>query len=152
MKLPTKSILAFSLLALALSGCYVVPLDSEGKPIYPGYPNYAVPVHSSNIAPGAVSLPARLYPANDRAIETGVVAGTVTNMRTGKGRFNLNYAGDTLAGEATRVSGNERRGVASAYSRSGAFMSCEYQMNSPRQGAGTCTFSNGAQYKLHIGS
>jgi hypothetical protein len=30
-------------------------------------------------------------------------------------------------------------------------MSCEYQMNTPRQGAGTCTFSNGAEYKLHIG-
>jgi hypothetical protein len=31
-------------------------------------------------------------------------------------------------------------------------MSCEYQMNSPRQGAGTCVFSNGAQYKVHIGT
>ena len=80
-----------------------------------------------------------------------MVTGAVTNMMTGKGRFNLNYRGDTLTGEATRISGDERRGVASAYSPSGTYMSCEYRMNTPRQGAGTCTFSNGAQYKLHIG-
>jgi hypothetical protein len=30
-------------------------------------------------------------------------------------------------------------------------MSCEYQMNTPYQGAGTCTFSNGARYQVHIG-
>ena len=34
----------------------------------------------------------------------------------------------------------------------GSFMSCGYQMNNPRQGAGTCTFSNGARYKPHVGS
>ena len=153
MKNPMKSVVALAAVALALSGCYVVPLDSEGRPVYPSHPNYAVPVQPiSSSGPSPVALPARLYPANDIATETGVVTGTVTNMRTGKGRFNLNYNGDTLAGEATRVSGDEGRGVASAYSSSGAYMSCEYQMNSPRQGAGTCTFSNGARYKLHIGS
>jgi hypothetical protein len=57
-----------------------------------------------------------------------------------------------LSGEATRVSNEERRGVASAFSPKGMFMSCEYQMNTPYQGAGTCTFSNGALYKMHIGS
>jgi hypothetical protein len=31
-------------------------------------------------------------------------------------------------------------------------MSCEYQMSSPLQGAGTCNFSNGARYKVHIGN
>ena len=131
-------------------------MDSEGRPIYPNHPAYVArayvpPAHSASGAPGAVSLPARLYPSNDLATETGVVTGSVTNMMTGKGRFNLNYRGDTLTGEATRISGDERRGVASAYSPSGAYMSCDYQMNSPQQGAGTCTFSNGAQYKLHIG-
>jgi hypothetical protein len=30
-------------------------------------------------------------------------------------------------------------------------MSCEYQLNTPYQGAGTCTFSNGAKYQMHIG-
>ena len=151
MKLPMKSVVALSLLTLVLSGCYVVPLDSEGRPIYPNHPAYVPPAHQTSSAPSAISLPARLYPANDIATETGVVTGAVTNMMTGKGRFNLNYRGDALTGEATRISGDERRGVASAYGSSGAYMSCEYQMNNPRQGAGTCVFSNGARYKLHIG-
>ena len=73
-------------------------------------------------------------------------------MMNGKGRFQLQYGSEILTGEATRVSNDERKGIASAYGSSGSFMSCEYQMNSPRQGAGTCTFSNGARYKLHVGS
>jgi hypothetical protein len=50
------------------------------------------------------------------------------------------------------VSGDERKGVASAYSQGGSYMSCEYQMSSPYQGAGMCTFSNGARYRVHIGN
>jgi hypothetical protein len=57
-----------------------------------------------------------------------------------------------LAGEATRVSGDERKGVASAYGPNGSFMSCEYQMSSPVRGAGTCGFSDGARYQVHIGN
>ena len=156
MKIPLKCIFGLSLLIIGLGGCAVVPLDSQGRPIY-YYPNYPSSERSSyaNLPSGAprpVSLPVRLYPDNDIATQTGVVTGVVTNMMTGKGRFNLNYRGDTLTGEATRVSGSEHRGVASAYSPSGAYMSCEYQMNTPRQGAGTCTFSNGARYKLHVGN
>jgi len=99
-----------------------------------------------------VSLPARLYPANESATQTGVLNGTVIIMMNGKGRLQLNYQGEQLSGEATRVDGDARKGVASAYGTSGTFMSCEYQMNSPRQGAGTCTLSNGAKYQAHIGS
>jgi hypothetical protein len=51
-----------------------------------------------------------------------------------------------------RVANDERRGVASAYGQRGTFARCEYQMSSPRMGAGTCTFSNGAEYQVHIGS
>jgi hypothetical protein len=80
------------------------------------------------------------------------VSGTVTNMMSGKGRFVLDYKGELLSGEATRVSGDERKGVASAYSQTGSYMSCEYQMSSPYQGAGTCAFSNGARYRVHIGN
>ena len=151
MNISIRHVVALSVLSLLLSGCYVIPMDSQGNPVYPGY---AVPAGSppSTRGPGPMSLPARLYPDNDLATETGVVTGVVTNMMTGKGRFNLNYKGSTLTGEATRVSGDDRRGVASAYSPSGAYMSCEYQMNNPRQGAGTCTFSSGAKYRLHIGS
>jgi hypothetical protein len=97
-------------------------------------------------------LHARLYPDNESATQTGMVSGTVTNMMTGKGRFQLQYAGEMLTGEATRVSGDERKGIASAYGPSGSFMSCEYQMHTALQGAGTCLFSNGAKYKVHIGN
>lgn len=153
MKISSKSIFASVFLGLTLGGCVVVPLDSEGRPIYPVYQGYPIaPDAAAGGAPGAVALPVRLYPANDIATQTGVVTGVVTNMMTGKGRFNLKYKGDSLTGEATRVSGDERRGVASAYSPSGSYMSCEYQMNNPKQGAGTCTFSDGAVYKLHVGS
>ena len=49
------------------------------------------------------------------------------------------------------MSNDEKRGVASACSPRGMYMSCEYQMNTPYQGAGTCTFSNGASHQLHLG-
>ena len=50
------------------------------------------------------------------------------------------------------MSGDQRKGVASAYGQNGSFMSCEYQMSTPVVGAGTCMFSNGARYKLHVGN
>ncbi len=150
---------ALSAAAITLSACVAVPVGADGHLfVYPpGVPPGAIPLGGAQY--GAQSSPqfpvvlhARLYPSNDVATQTGVVTGTVTNMMNGKGRFQLNYMGETLSGEATRVDGDARRGVASAYSPSGAYMSCEYQMNTPRQGAGTCTLSNGAQYKVHIGS
>ena len=145
--------------ALSLSGCYVLPVTPEGYPaVYP-YPAPPPQAPASYPATGAapagqnpVVLQARLYPANELASQTGVIHGTVTNMMTGKGRFQLNYRGETLSGEATRVEGDSRRGVASAYGSSGGYMSCEYQMNTPRQGAGMCQFSNGAKYQVHIGT
>jgi len=149
--------LTTTLAAALLSGCVAVPVGPDGQ-LYvypPGVVPAAVPAQAGP-ASGATQFPAtlhaRLYPANDIATQTGVVTGTVTNMMTGKGRFQLSYKGETLAGEATRVDGDARRGVASAYGPSGTFMSCEYQMNTPRQGAGTCTFSDGARYQVHVGS
>jgi hypothetical protein len=138
--------IALALAAATLSACYVVPISApDGSTIYQHYP---MP------QPGSMPavLTARLYPSNDLATQTGVVSGTVTNMMTGKGRFQVSYLGQVLTGEATRVSNDERRGVASAYSPGGMYMSCEYQMNTPLQGAGICTFSNGATYQLHLGS
>lgn len=68
---------------------------------------------SENVPP-RIQMPAvlnvRAYPANDSAAQTGVLTGTVTNMMTGKGRFQFNIQGEVLTGEATRVSGDERRG------------------------------------------
>lgn len=148
--------LAASLLApaFALSGCYVVPVGPDGHAVaypatFPNSPYYQAPAQQPALPK---VLTARLYPDNDVASQTGMVSGTVTNMMSGKGRFQLSYAGELLTGEATRVSGEERKGIASAYGASGSFMSCEYQMNTPTQGAGTCMFSNGARYKVHIGN
>lgn len=157
----TSGRLAAALLApaLALSACYVIPVGPDGEAVYTlGVPY--VPPRGTSGAPSApfpagpmpAVLSVKLYPANDLANQTGVLTGQVTNMMTGKGRFSFNYQGETLVGEATRVANDERRGVASAYGQRGTFARCEYQMSSPRMGAGTCTFSNGAEYQVHIGS
>lgn len=155
MKTNRKLLAALSLSTLGLAGCYIVPtVGSDGQPVYTAYPIPPGPPPPGTVhgQPFPVVLHARLYPDNDIATHTGIVTGTVTNMMTGKGRFQLQYGGEVLTGEATRVSGDERKGIASAFGSSGSFMSCEYQMNNPRQGAGTCIFSNGARYKVHIGS
>lgn len=161
MKVKRRLAVAVTLPAFALSGCYVIPVGADGYPAWPpgavwGPGTSTATPASSPARPASPAAPAtlqaRLYPANDLATQTGMVSGTVTNMMSGKGRFLLDYKGELLSGEATRVSGDERKGVASAYSPAGSYMSCEYQMNSPYQGAGTCTFSNGARYRVHIGN
>lgn len=139
---------------VALSGCYVVPVAApDGTTVYQHYP--LPPAGTAMPAPQAGTMPAvlnaRLYPSNEVASQTGIVTGTVTNMMTGKGRFQVSYMGEVLTGEATRVSNEEKRGVASAYSPKGMYMSCTYQMNTPYQGTGSCSFSNGANYQLHLG-
>lgn len=163
-----RLVAAASASVLALAGCYVVPVvDPAGNVQYQHYP---LPPAGTRVVPppGAypaatpgpalpgpalpMTLNARLYPDNELATRSGVVTGTVANMMNGKGRFQLQYGAEVLTGEATRVSNDDRRGIASAFGSSGSFMSCEYQMNTPQQGAGTCTFSNGARYKLHIGN
>ena len=169
MKTNRKIAAALTVSAIALSGCYVVPVvDPQGNVQYQHYPlppagtqvvaapaAYAAPAGYPAPHPGAafpVVLNARLYPDNELASQSGVITGTVANMMNGKGRFQIQYGAEILTGEATRVSNDERKGIASAFGSSGSYMSCEYQMNNPRQGAGTCTFSNGARYKLHVGS
>jgi len=151
-----KTIVAAALAAssLTLSGCYVMPYGPEGQPwhVMPmTVPPGSVPMGSPG-APAPVALNVRMYPANEQATQTGMLTGTVVNMMTGKGRFQLNFNGEVLTGEATRVDGDARKGVASAFGPSGTYMSCEYQMSNPKQGAGTCTLSNGAKYQAHIGS
>ena len=154
MKLPRLHGVAAALAAL-LTACYVVPVQGPGGTVV--YEHYPLPPSGAPMpAPPATQLPtvlnARLYPSNDLAAQSGIIVGTVTNMMTGKGRFQVNYLGEVLVGEATRVSNDERRGVASAYSPKGTFMSCEYQMTTPLQGTGDCRFSNGAAYKVHLGT
>ena len=187
-----RLLIVSSIAAAGLSGCVMVPVASDGTPIYPGAatvypaiavptvqgpgPNYLAPVPgrsartppavaaqaavytSPNVelaAPAGPAMPAalqaRLYPSNDVASQTGLLSGTVTNMMTGTGVFQLNFKGEVLSGEATRVPGDDRRGVAHAYGQRGTYMSCDYRMTTPYQGTGTCSMSTGAQYQVHIG-
>lgn len=138
--------------AFLLAGCYVVPVAPDGRPlaVYPVPPQSGMPVPAP--APTTLVTTARLYPANDVAAQAGVLTGMVTNHMNGRGEFQLNYAGEVMTGEATRVNNDQRRGVANAYGPRGTYMNCQYQMNSPAQGTGTCTMSNGGRYQLHIGS
>jgi hypothetical protein len=161
----TRNLLALSLPVAALSGCYVMPVgqDTSGHPYYAyssrPIPPVVVTQRSDSVQPlilpgaaGPVNLFVKLYPMNDLANQTGVLTGEVTNLLNGHGRFTFNYQGEMLAGEATRVSNDERRGMASAYGTRGTSARCEYQMSTARMGAGTCTFSNGAQYQFHVGN
>ena len=161
MKIQMKLASAAVVAAFSLTGCYIVPVGPDGYPRFyvpieptanPGQsPGQPLPRASGQPATPA-TLQARLYPVNDVATQTGMVDGTVTNMMSGKGRFQFTYQGEMLVGEATRVSGEARKGIASAYGGRGTFARCEYQMSTPYMGAGTCTFSNGAEYQLHVGS
>jgi hypothetical protein len=148
--LSRKLVAVAALPLLALTGCYVVPVTPDGRAlaVYPAAPAASVPAP----APATVVTTARLYPANDLAVQTGVLTGTVTNYLNGRGDFQLSYQGEVMSGEATRVNNDQRRGVANAYGARGTYMNCQYQMNSATQGTGTCTMSNGARYQLHLGS
>ena len=154
---PTAT-LATLIVAAGLTGCYVLPIGPDGQPVYPAYTGYPATVqhpYPTAVAPMMAMptvLQARLYPVNDAAAQTGMLSGSITAMPGGKGHFQLNYRGEILTGEATRVSNDERRGVASAFGQGGLSMTCEYQMKDQRQGAGTCNFSNGARYQVHIGA
>jgi hypothetical protein len=148
---------AIALLSSAvLTACYVVPERMpDGSVIYQPYPlppagMVPAPPHATGITPATLPVTTPVCVAMSFAGYSRT--GSVTNMMTGKGVFNVSYQGEVLSGEATRVSNEERKGVASAFSPRGMFMSCEYQMNTPYQGAGNCSFSNGASYRMHIGS
>jgi hypothetical protein len=158
-----RAAIASSFAALALSGCYVVPVAPDGTAYpaavavptpYPVNANRSAPPSAPVVAaaPAPSVLQARLYPSNDVATQTGMLAGTVTNFMTGKGRFQLDYRGESLVGEATRVPGDQQAGVANAYGERGTYMSCAYRMTTPYQGTGTCNLSSGARYQVHLGS
>ena len=157
MSISTRVAAACGFAALALSGCYVVPVAPDGTPLYSAVAVPA-PVPMQVPAPAVLPVPpmpavlqARLYPSNDAATRAGMLSGTVTNMMTGKGRFQLDYRGEVLVGEATRAPGDDSSGIANAYGDRGTYMNCTYRMTTPYQGTGTCNLSNGARYQVHLG-
>lgn len=133
---------ALGLLA-ALTGCYVVPLQPA-----PAGPAMVVPAAPP---PGPLTFSARLYPANEMASAYGMVAAVVTNDLNGRGHFSTAINGESFAGEATRVAGSSKDGVANGAGNRGSYLNCRYTMNSPTLGSGTCRLSNGAMFTMHIG-
>jgi hypothetical protein len=179
MKRTTLQYAICAVLPALVSGCYVLPVGSadidriealvrqahqqqlrQAQPAAPSQASapLATPAAAASQPASAPAstvptvIQARLYPMNEIATENGMLSGTVTNMMNGKGRLQLSYRGEQLIGEATRVANDQSKGVASAWGPNGSFMSCEYQMSSPLRGAGTCSFSDGARYQVHVGN
>lgn len=133
---------AVALSAAMLAGCYIVPMQPA-----PAGVTAAVP--ASPAAP--LSFTARLYPANEQASAYGVVPALVTNDLQGRGHFSTAMHGETFTGEATRLAGSSREGVANGAGSRGSYLTCRYTMNSPALGTGSCRLSNGALFTMHIG-
>jgi hypothetical protein len=138
---------AATLAGASLAGCYVMPMYPT-----PGYPGPTTTVVVPPAAPGPVTFTARLYPANDLASPYGVIAAVVTNDLQGRGHFSTAIQGESFAGEATRVAGSSRDGVANGAGSRGSFLSCRYTMNTPTLGTGNCRLNNGATFTMHVGS
>lgn len=168
---------AAALTAATLSACVVVPIDPRTGQPYP-YPELAR--NTVVIAPASIAMnsppqqsvySARLYPLNVQANQGGMLSATVIDRHTGRGSFTLNYLGDSLQGEATRVDGayggfgrihaevldsaprfaSGQRGIANAFGARGVNAQCEYVITGPALGTGVCLFSDGAKYQLHFG-
>lgn len=127
----------------ALTGCYVVPIQ----------PTPTTVVHVPAPAPQApLTFSARLYPANEQAAAFGTVMAVVTNDLNGRGHFSTNISGESFSGEATRVAGSPRDGMANGVGNRGGYINCHYSMNSATLGTGNCRLSSGAAFTMHIGS
>jgi hypothetical protein len=140
-----SSFLAASLAGatLALTGCYVVPV----QPQHVQGPTVYVPT----APPAAVTIAARLYPSNDLASSYGMISAVVTNDLNGRGTFSTAINGENFIGEATRSGGSARTGVANGSGNRGSYINCSYQMNSATLGSGHCKLSNGATFTMHVG-
>ena len=131
--------------AAVLGGCYVVPIQPHAN-------SSAVHVPVPQAPPAPVTFSARLYPSNEQATPYGAVMAVVTNDLNGRGHFSTNINGESFSGEATRVAGSAREGLANGAGNRGGYISCRYTMNSPALGTGTCRHSDGAMFTMHVGS
>lgn len=143
-----SGIIAAAIITAALSGCVVVPVDQyQPSPRAPGlYGSHAAIVPISALRP---VYTARLYPANDAASRMGPASGVITNPEQGHGQFTFALGGETFSGEATR-SPDSSKGIANASGSRGGYARCAYAMSSTALGNGSCTFSSGARYDMHI--
>lgn len=167
---------ACALAGAALTGCYVLPIDPRtGGPMLPAPSTRSADApHSLPVtvaaAPQNVVLQARLYPLNEHANRTGMLAAQVSDHQGGRGTFSVQYNGQALQGEATRVDAGfagfgrihdevlgrttrsyaGRRGIANAYGAQGINAQCEYLITGPAMGTGVCLFSDGAKYQMHF--
>jgi hypothetical protein len=110
----TASFFAVAAAGLALSACYVVPIDPRTGQPYPPTSRESVNVSSGYSVPAAApAVPAqppaptlinvRLYPLNAQANKGGLLSAQVVDNNAGHGSFTVPYLGDTLQGESTRV-------------------------------------------------
>ncbi|HEY0823929.1 MAG TPA: hypothetical protein VGD76_09100, partial [Ramlibacter sp.] len=81
----------------------------------------------------------------------GMVSAVVTSDLNGRGHFSTTISGENFTGEATRVAGAQRQGVANGTGSRGRYLSCRYTMNSPTLGTGDCRLSDGAVFTMHVG-
>jgi hypothetical protein len=171
---------ALATMVVGLSACVIVPLDPKtGRPYSAHPPPQVVVVQQPQGVPPGIHAPApanvlsaRLYPMNEAARAGGILQSTTVDSGQGRGSFSINYLGQTLQGEATRVdrnyagfgqvlgqvlggnqwsSANGQRGIANA-AGAGASMRCEYLFTNINQGTGACVISDGARYQVHFGS
>ena len=172
-----RTLIAASLLAASLSGCYVVPIDARNPPPYPAVAaavrGEPVPVSVAPAQPQPATYQARLYPINDVAGKMGVLTAQVTDNLAGHGSFTLTAGNEILTGEASRVGSDHpgfgsihrqvygdtgrlptsgRRGIGNAGGSRGTYVNCEYVLTAATQGTGACLFSNGAKYQIHFGA
>ncbi|MFZ6751168.1 hypothetical protein [Undibacterium sp. Ren11W] len=146
--LKLKASLTLTALCAVLSGCYVVPIQS--------YSNGNNSLNSQNAAAIAVLPPlprpvytARLYPVNEAAAALGRITGTISNPERGHGEFSFTAGSESFVGEATREPGSSK-GHANASGNRGGFVKCDYAMSSSSLGTGSCLFSGGARYDMHV--
>ena len=140
---------ATTAICATLSACYVMPVNPQSSYQYGAYAN---PNAGVAIVPAAAIRPpytARLYPSNDAAARQGQVSGMITNPERGHGEFSFAMGGETFRGEATRAP-NSSKGVANAAGSRGGYVRCDYTMSNAELGSGSCQFSQGARYDMHI--
>ena len=146
--LKTSKFIATAALGALLSGCYVMPLDQ-----YPqGGRTPGLYTSQTAFIPMAAVRPvftARLYPGNEAASSMGPASGVISNPDSGRGEFSFALGGETFTGEATRAPSSSK-GMANAAGNRGGYVRCDYVMSTATRGIGSCTFSSGARYDMHI--